>query len=138
MTDNLMPAARRRAMVGSSIGRNSTAEKFVRRLLRREGLRFRSQVQTLPGRPDFECRDFKVAVFVHGCFWHGHKNCSRASLPATNHEFWARKIRLNARRDAANARRLRAMGWRVITIWTCRLKNGNAVAARLRRLQLHV
>lgn len=109
-------------------------ENCCRQLLRSLKLRFRSQSAGLPGRPDFILYDYKVALFVHGCFWHGHRDCKGAQLPATNASYWLRKIENNSRRDQRARRALRKMGWRTVVFWECQLKNVDLVARRLLKL----
>jgi DNA mismatch endonuclease (patch repair protein) len=88
----------------------------------------------LPGKPDFVIKPSKTVIFVHGCFWHNHPNCSRAKLPKTNRSFWKRKIESNKRRDRRNARLLRNQGWRVITVWQCSLRDPDKVLSRMKRM----
>ena len=97
-------------------------EIVVRRYLWRRGLRFALNNRDLPGSPDLANRRRRWAVFVHGCFWHGHKGCGLSRLPKTNPEFWSNKINTNRRRDAAKAKQLRALGFLVITLWGCDVK----------------
>lgn len=94
-------------------------EERLKRLLREKGLRFSTNARTLPGKPDIVFQSRGVVVFVHGCFWHGHPKCKRASIPTRNREAWAAKINANIRRDRRVARALRAAGWSVLTIWEC-------------------
>jgi DNA mismatch endonuclease (patch repair protein) len=110
------------------------AEKKCEALLRALGIRFRRHAENFPGKPDFLCRDSNVAIFVHGCFWHGHKGCKRADLPASNRKYWNGKIAANRRRDAKVRRELRRRGYRTIIIWECRLRNSGSVSRRLFRL----
>lgn len=96
-------------------------ELIVRRYLYARGYRYRKNVSRLPGTPDIVLRRYGVAIFVHGCFWHGHEAHYR--LPKDNREFWQRKIDRNRERDQANKEKLRSMGWDVVTIWECQLKS---------------
>jgi DNA mismatch endonuclease (patch repair protein) len=89
----------------------------------RRGLRFSFHADDLPGRPDVVFRRRKVAVFVHGCFWHGHTGCPRAKLPQTNPEKWRLKMESNTRRDRRVSMRLRSQGWSVLTVWECRMRD---------------
>lgn len=125
--DSLTPKQRSAAMAAVR-GENTRPELVVRRLLFRLGYRYRLQAKDLPGRPDIVFRSRRCAVFVNGCFWHGH-DCARASLPTSNIEFWKRKISGNRSRDRRVLMKLRRAGWRAITIWQCQTKN----EARLRR-----
>lgn len=101
-------------------GRDTKPEIIVRRYLYARGYRFRKNVKGLPGTPDIVMRKYRVAIFIHGCFWHGHETDGR--IPATNREFWEAKINRNKERDRRDKERLLAMGWSVITIWECQLK----------------
>jgi len=102
-------------------------------LLRDLGVKYRRNDRTLPGQPDFSVKSAKLAIFVNGCFWHGHLKCPRAKLPGTNVSFWESKIGLNKRRDRNTAKKLRRMGWHVMTIWQCRLRRFERVKARLEK-----
>lgn len=103
-------------------------------ILRELGVRYRRNVKTMPGKPDFVIHAQQTAIFVNGCFWHGHKNCKRSKLPDSNREFWAAKIEKNKQRDARTERMLRQRGWHVWTIWQCRLRNLEQVRRRLSSL----
>lgn len=121
MTDKLTPEQRHRCM--SRIrSKNTRPEMLVRKFLFAHGFRYRVNVRTLPGTPDIVLRRFKTAIFINGCFWHGHEGCRYYVLPKSNVEFWERKIERNRNRDAANQMRLRLMGWSVVQIWECQLK----------------
>lgn len=113
-------------------GRDTRPEKAVRSLLHRMGYRFRLQKKCLPGKPDIILPRFRTAIFVHGCFWHRHPGCKRASMPATNVEYWRRKFERNVTRDAANKAALENDGWRVLIVWECELKDLAALRTRLR------
>jgi len=103
--------------------RNTEPEMAVRRALHRSGYRFRLHRSDLPGSPDIVLPRFGAAVFVHGCFWHGH-NCKRGRLPATNVLYWKRKITRNQERDCLALEALTKSGWRVRVIWTCSIDSG--------------
>jgi DNA mismatch endonuclease (patch repair protein) len=102
-------------------GRDTSPELRVRRELFRAGFRFRLHARDLPGRPDIVLPRFRVAIFVHGCFWHGH-GCARSKRPATNRSFWEPKLDRNLQRDRDNILRLEAAGWTPLVIWECTLK----------------
>lgn len=114
-------------------GKNTKPEIIVRKYLFSKGLRFRINVKALPGKPDIVLPKFKVAIFVHGCFWHGH-SCKRGKLPETNKEFWQNKINKNIDRDNKNLSELEEIGWKVITIWQCEIKNKKLEQNRLNLL----
>jgi DNA mismatch endonuclease (patch repair protein) len=106
----------------SRIRRRDTRIEFVlRRGLHKLGFRFRVDDGRLPGRPDLLFPKWRAALFVHGCFWHGH-NCSLFRLPETRAEFWASKIERNRARDVSSVEKLRQLEWRVGTIWECALR----------------
>lgn len=113
---------------------NTTPERAVRSLLHRMGYRFRLHARALPGAPDIVLPKYKTVVFVHGCFWHRHQNCSRASMPASNQSYWKTKFERTVSRDKSNQARLRRLGWRVVLVWECELKNPDRLRARLRRV----
>lgn len=93
----------------------------VRRAAHRLGYRFRLHRRSLPGRPDLVFPSRRAAIFVHGCFWHRHGGCRKASTPKTRVEFWEAKFARNVERDAEVQQRLRAAGWRVLVIWECEI-----------------
>ncbi len=99
------------------------------------GLRFRLHRRDLPGSPDIVLPRHGAVVFVHGCYWHGHRKrgCSGGRLPKSNVEFWTAKIRGNAERDGRKVAALRRTGWRVLTVWECELRNAEGLERRLRR-----
>jgi DNA mismatch endonuclease (patch repair protein) len=101
--------------------KDTKPELVVRRYLHGRGLRFRLHAKGLPGRPDIVLRRFRTVVLVHGCFWHGHRDCPHFSLPKTRPDFWRAKIKANRSRDTLNCFRLATLGWRVLTVWECEL-----------------
>ena len=117
--------------------RNTTPERTVRSILHRLGYRFRLQSQVLPGRPDVVLTRYKTVVFVHGCFWHRHPGCSFAYTPKSRKEFWARKFSSNIARDLRVIRTLQTLGWRVLVVWECELRDMLAVSRRLERQLRH-
>jgi DNA mismatch endonuclease (patch repair protein) len=104
--------------------RDTSCELELRRALWKRGLRYRCCAQDLPGKPDIVFRGRRVAVFVHGCFWHSHKGCRRARIPRSNSEYWIAKIEGNAKRDRSNAQALQRDGWAVVEVWECEVKLG--------------
>jgi DNA mismatch endonuclease (patch repair protein) len=93
-------------------------------MLHRMGCRFSlRRRKDLPGNPDVVLCRRRVAVFVHGCFWHRHKNCRNSVTPKTRTEFWVSKLESNIRRDRSNASALKKLGWRVFVVWECELEN---------------
>jgi DNA mismatch endonuclease (patch repair protein) len=118
--DRLDRQARSRLM-SKVRGKNTQPELAVRAYLHSIGLRFRLHDANLPGRPDLIFKARRVIVFVHGCFWHGHKGCSKARVPKTRAAFWRSKMETNAARDRRSIRKLRSMGWRVFVVWQCEI-----------------
>lgn len=112
--------------------RRTAPEEKVAKLLRKLGIRYRRNVKSLPGEPDFVIGSVKVAIFVHGCFWHGHYNCNRAKPSKTNTAFWNCKIERNRKRDTRTARLLRKKGWHVMTIWQCKLRHHDRILRMLK------
>jgi DNA mismatch endonuclease (patch repair protein) len=112
---------RRSANMRAIRHKDTHPEMQIRRLLFARGFRFRLHVKSLPGSPDIVLPKHRVVVFVHGCFWHGH-GCHLFKVPATRTEFWMGKIQGNRDRDYRDEAKLRAAGWRILTIWECALK----------------
>ena len=102
--------------------KNTNPEIIVRKRLFAVGLRFRIHVSSLPGNPDIVLAKYRTAIFVNGCFWHGHEGCKYYVIPKTNTSFWREKIRRNQLRDEEVLRDLDALGWHVITVWECELR----------------
>lgn len=136
----MTPAERSRRMAG--VRQSGTApELALRRALHALGLRFRLNARQLPGRPDIVLPKFGVALFVHGCFWHGHR-CAAGHPPATNSDYWSAKLAANRERDRRKSAALRKLGWRVWVAWECELKTrcdaertAGRLAARMHRIQ---
>ncbi len=112
-------------------GRDTSPEKLIRGLLHAQGYRFSLCSKRIPGSPDIVLSRHRKVVFVHGCFWHGHKGCTRASLPSTNVRFWTRKVTGNIARDARVRMEVRKLGWKSLVIWQCRTRNRKAWGERL-------
>ncbi|HXQ12574.1 MAG TPA: DNA mismatch endonuclease Vsr [Caulobacteraceae bacterium] len=130
MTD-VFTAEKRSAVMRQVKDRDTTPERVVRRALWRLGARYRLDRRDLPGRPDIVLAGRRLAIFVHGCFWHGHDCARGARVPKANRAYWTGKIGKNRARDAATRARLEALGWRVEVIWECELKDPAALQARL-------
>lgn len=103
----------------------------MRRLIHAMGYRFRLHAVDLPGKPDIVFRRRKKAIFVHGCFWHRHPGCKYSSLPKSHVDFWQDKFSKNVARDRRNLDALAVMGWNVLTIWTCELKEVDALLEKI-------
>ena len=100
-------------------GRDTQPEMFVRRLLHQQGYRFRLHAKDLPGCPDIVFRSRQKVIFIHGCFWHRHEGCRKASMPKTRAVFWKQKFDANQKRDVATASALEEMGWKFLVVWEC-------------------
>jgi len=129
-------------MIGTSDGRSrimravksvdTKPEMAVRRLLHGMGYRYRLHRKDLPGRPDIVFSSRKKIIFVHGCFWHGH-NCKRgARVPKTNRDYWVDKIERNRRRDNMHSEQLKKLGWSILSVWECEMKDVKILQFRLR------
>lgn len=112
--------------------RDTTPEKMVRSILHRLGLRFRLHRKDLPGNPDIVLPKYSTVVFVHGCFWHRHPGCRRATTPAVNQDYWLAKFDRTVERDKKNMNELRKRGWQVVVVWECELRNPDRLANRLK------
>jgi DNA mismatch endonuclease (patch repair protein) len=133
MSDVFDPA-KRSAVMRRVKGRDTTPEMKVRRALTRLGARYRLHRKDLPGSPDVVLPGRRLALLVHGCFWHGHDCARGARVPKANREYWTAKVSRNRARDARVQGELAAAGWRVETIWECELKDEAALEARLKAL----
>ena len=112
-------------------GKDTAPELRVRRIAHGMGLRFRLHRKDLPGKPDLVFTKHRLVVFVHGCFWHRHPGCSRASTPATRPDFWQAKFESNTARDRRQQADLHDLGWKVLVFWECGLKDDDFVVAAL-------
>lgn len=120
MADIVTPGKRSEMMAGIK-GKNTKPEVLFRKILHAGGYRFRLHRRDLPGSPDLVLPKHLLAVFVNGCYWHGHEDCDRFRLPKSNVEFWQAKIAANRSRDQRNHDALVSMGWRVLVVWECAL-----------------
>lgn len=127
-TDHIRSALMRRVRQ-----RGTPAERSIAKICRELGLRYRLNVKSLPGSPDLANKKERWAIFVHGCFWHRHRACSKATLPKHNAAFWQEKFITNRRRDAANVRALRSFGFRVAIFWECEVNDREGLRSRLQR-----
>ncbi|HEY5367738.1 MAG TPA: DNA mismatch endonuclease Vsr [Hanamia sp.] len=103
-------------------GKNTKPEMLVRKFLFANGYRYKLNDKTLPGKPDIVLPKYKTVIFVHGCFWHGHKNCKYYVVPKTRTDWWLNKINGNIANDKKASKALRKEGWKIITVWECNLK----------------
>ena len=130
MTD-IVDSQRRSQLMAGIRGRDTAPELAVRRIAHRLGLRFRLHRKDLPGCPDLVFPKYKLAVFVHGCFWHQHSGCRYSHIPKSRTAYWTEKFSRNVARDRRNEETLRNLGWRVLIIWECEVKDEKAVEQRL-------
>lgn len=131
-------SSKKRSEIMSKIsGKETKPEILVRKFLFANGFRYRKNVKSLPGSPDIVLPKYKTVIFVHGCFWHGH-TCKAAKLPETRKEFWTEKILSNVIRDNHNIDDLKSLGWKVITVWQCEMKNKSLREERLGNLVLEI
>ena len=118
---DVVDAATRSRMMSGIRGRDTKIEVAIRKALHARGLRYRTDVRRLPGRPDILLPRWRAAVLVHGCFWHAH-DCGLCRIPATRPDFWRAKLEGNAARDVRNKAALLDAGWRLATVWECALR----------------
>lgn len=118
---DFLDAKARSALMSRIRGRDTKPELAVRKYLHGRGLRYVLNDPSLPGKPDLAFKSRKVAVFVHGCFWHGHLGCAKAGIPKTRTAYWLAKIVANKARDRRVEARLRKLGWRVLVVWQCQI-----------------
>lgn len=104
-------------------GKDTGPERTVRKMVHAMGFRFRLHVKELPGNPDIVFRSRSKVIFVHGCFWHGHRCNAGINRPSSNRRYWIPKLERNKKRDRASRARLRRLGWRVMVVWECQLKD---------------
>ncbi|MEQ8588599.1 MAG: very short patch repair endonuclease [Thalassobaculaceae bacterium] len=130
MVDRLTKSQRSRNM--SRIGRaNTRPELAVRRILHRAGYRFRLHRRELPGTPDIVLPGRRTVVFVHGCFWHRHPGCRHATVPSTRRDFWLNKFEANVCRDSRVHSELAELGWNVVVVWECEIRDHDTLLQRL-------
>ncbi len=123
-------AAKRSIIMRSVKSRNTGPERIVGRLVRSFGCRPKQNCKNLPGSPDIVINGERIAIFVHGCFWHGH-SCEAATPPKSNRAYWKSKQMRNMRRDRRCARALRKLDWKVLTLWECQIGNANKLKRKL-------
>ncbi|MFK2878726.1 DNA mismatch endonuclease Vsr [Rhodanobacter hydrolyticus] len=128
---DIVTSYRRSQIMAGIRSKDTQPELIVRRVAHSMGLRFRLHRRDLPGSPDLVFPRWRLAVFVHGCFWHRHEGCRLAAQPKTRPEFWRQKFEANIRRDRGAIDQLTGLGWRVEVIWECETRNPVEVASRL-------
>ena len=124
---------KRRDIMRRVRSKDTIPEKVIRALLHKEGFRFRIHRTDLPGKPDIILPKYKTVIFVHGCFWHRHENCKRASTPSSRLEYWLPKFQKTIIRDIQNIIKLEERGWKVIVIWECEIKDIINIREKLRQ-----
>ena len=129
MADTRTPQQRRHIM--QSVGtKNTTPELTLRRVLSGMGYRYRLHAKKLPGRPDIVFPGKKKAIFVNGCFWHLH-GCAKGQIPKSRQDYWEPKLRTNRDRDDSNTRKLEALGWSVLVVWQCELRDLSSIMEKV-------
>lgn len=124
--------AKQRSLLMSKVrGRDTRPELFVRKLCHRLGYRFRLHRRDLPGSPDLVFPRHAKVIFVHGCFWHAHENCPKATVPNSRRDFWVTKFADNRRRDSTAVTKFRALGWKVLVVWECEIRDGGRAERRI-------
>jgi DNA mismatch endonuclease, patch repair protein len=132
---DIVDAETRSRLMAGIRSKNTKPELLLRRALHAKGLRYRLHGAKLPGKPDLVFAKHQAVVFVHGCFWHRHRNCRFATMPSTRAEFWTAKFSANIERDKRSVAALLENGWRVATVWECALKGGDC--SRVAELVVH-
>ena len=133
MSDVFSPE-KRSAVMRRVRSRDTGPERTVRKILTGLGLRYRLQRADLPGKPDIVMAGRRLAIFVHGCFWHGHDCARGARVPKQNQDYWLAKVGRNRARDSACSKALEAAGWRVSVVWECELRDLPGLTRRLQVL----
>lgn len=131
---DIMTSQQRHNCMSRIRGKATKPELLVRSWLWKHGYRYRLNVNSVPGRPDIVLRRYRTAIFVNGCFWHGHEECGNYSVPKSNTAFWVSKVKRNKERDRRNYKDLHDAGWNVIVIWECQLKN-NRIEETMRNVE---
>jgi DNA mismatch endonuclease, patch repair protein len=131
MNNSDLTSASRSRNMAAIRGKDTLPELSVRRMIHGLGLRFRLHCRDLPGRPDIVLPRHRTVVFVHGCFWHRHEGCRYTATPKTRQAFWQAKFDANVARDHRNRVALEELGWRVLVVWECELRDAEALRERL-------
>ena len=135
---DIVDAKTRSRMMSGIRGKNTKPEILVRKALSSQGYHYRLHRKDLPGVPDIAMPGRKIAIFVHGCFWHMHLGCQLAKMPSTRPEFWQAKLGRNAERDSEAIAALLALGWRVLIVWECSTKSLVLQAALPEKLRVWI
>lgn len=129
---DIISAERRSALMRRVRQRDTDPELVVRRVAHALGYRFRLHRRDLPGTPDLVFPRYRVALFVHGCFWHRHEGCPRATTPKSRRDYWLPKFAANVERDRRKEEALKSLGWRVLIFWECEINDANSLKRRLK------
>ncbi len=132
MADALSPGQRSRLMARIKC-KDTKPEMLVRKLVYSLGYRYRLHTKDLPGKPDLAFHKKKKAIFVHGCFWHQHEDCKQGHIPKSNQAYWIPKLERTKKRDASNLENFRGMGWEVLVVWECELKDLDSLSERINK-----
>jgi DNA mismatch endonuclease (patch repair protein) len=135
---DIFSKTKRSEIMSKISGKETKPEILVRKYLFSKGFRYRKNVKNLSGKPDIVLPKYKMIIFIHGCFWHGHEGCKKSALPTTNTEFWKEKIGKNIERDKNNILDLKKQGWKVIVVWQCELKTVTVRNSRLEKLIMEI
>ena len=118
--------------------KDTRAELLVRRFLWSHGIRYRIHSKYLPGKPDIVISRYRLAIFVHGCLWHGHENCPRGRIPKSRVKYWRNKIETNKSRDRLTEKKLKEKGWQQLVIWECQLRTQKAASITLPEVLIQI
>lgn len=132
-TPDVFTAEKRSQIMSHIRGYDTKPELLVRSIVHRLGYRFRLHVEDLPGSPDIVLPKHKKVIFIHGCFWHGHKGCKRSQRPSTNVIFWQDKLDKNVDRDKRTQKELRRLGWRYLIIWQCEIGRPGRIKRKIKQ-----
>jgi DNA mismatch endonuclease, patch repair protein len=124
---------KRSALMSHVRGKNTKPELAVRRIVRRLGYTFRMYDQSLPARPDLVFPSMQKVIFIHGCFWHRHYRCQKATMPKTRVAFWRNKFKQNKLRDRSKLKQLRGQGWKALTVWECETRFPEKIRDRIQQ-----
>ena len=119
---DIVSTEKRSAMMSGIRAKDTKPEVAIRKALFASGFRYRLHKNSLPGSPDIVLAKYRVAVFVHGCFWHMHQNCKFSRMPSTRSDFWSKKLTANVARDKRVTAELLTLGWRILVIWECHVR----------------
>lgn len=135
MVDNINIDPKRTYIMSRVKQKDTRIEVLLRSRLHKLGFRFRKNSVRLPGSPDIVLPKYNMAIFVHGCFWHGHDNCRKGGRPKTRTDYWLPKIEGNKQRDLRKIDELRTMGWRVAVVWQCSLDDRRGKEGTIQKLE---